>query len=327
MRGTASDHAQLFIMSVGMTQILDPSTGALLCGFPFRAPGAAAYFPDCDLHEMAGDWHRRAATNIYRTRDGRYYHIHACMNPAATQTALGLPEHAAVPAASLAEAAKPYAAKVAQMEAAPLDRLINEHYRQAGTVCYSVDEYRASEHGRANAHVGLYEVHSRANPRQSAAWWPTPPGADPKRPLFGLKVVELARVIAGPCATRELAEMGASVMRVAAPHIADVSTLFPDLSWGKWNSHLDLREEADRATLRALVMDADVVLDGYRPGVMEKWGFGQDDVLRMRESSERGIVHVRANCYGWHGPWAGRSGLQQISDAVSRAVTVRPARC
>jgi crotonobetainyl-CoA:carnitine CoA-transferase CaiB-like acyl-CoA transferase len=86
---------------------------------------------------------------------------------------------------------------------------------------------------------------------------------------------------------------------------------------GKWNTELDLRQEEGRAKLRALVLDADVVLDGYRPGVMAKHGFGKDDILRMIAESDRGrgIVYARENTYGWQGPWAHRSGWQQISDA------------
>ena len=57
-------------------------------------------------------------------------------------------------------------------------------------------------------------------------------------------------------------------------------------------------------------------MDGYRPGVMEKWGFGKDDILKMFKGKKRGVVYVRENCYGWNGPWMGRSGWQQISDAV-----------
>jgi crotonobetainyl-CoA:carnitine CoA-transferase CaiB-like acyl-CoA transferase len=115
--------------------------------------------------------------------------------------------------------------------------------------------------------------------------------------------------------TRGLAELGASVMRVTASHITDMSNLHIDLSWGKWNCHLDFRKEEDREKLRALVLEADVVVQGYRPDVLNKYGFGMDDLLKMTEDRGRGLIVVRENCYGWHGPWAYRSGWQQISDA------------
>lgn len=306
-------------MSIALTQILDPSVSAPVDRNKIGSSGAERYFPNRDIHNSLHDWHRRAATNIYRTRDNRFYHIHGSMNPEPTQGALGISACVDPEPASPADAVKPYAVKVAELAAAEIDELMNGKNRQAGTICYSAEEYLASEHGRANAHVGLYELHHHANPEQPPAWWPAPAGADPKRPLFGLKMVELARVIAAPSVTRELAELGASVMRITAPHITDMSALFPDLNWGKWEAELDLREEADKEKLRALIMDADVVLDGYRPGVMQKWGFGKDDILNMRENSEKGIIYARENCYGWQGPWAGRSGWQQISDAVRYA--------
>lgn len=66
-----------------------------------------------------------------------------------------------------------------------------------------------------------------------------------------------------------------------------------------------------------LIMEADVVVDSYRPGVMAKWGFGDAQVLDMCAARDRGIIYVRENCYGWHGPWADRCGWQQISDACT----------
>jgi crotonobetainyl-CoA:carnitine CoA-transferase CaiB-like acyl-CoA transferase len=59
-----------------------------------------------------------------------------------------------------------------------------------------------------------------------------------------------------------------------------------------------------------------VVVTGYRPDVLDKYGFSVDGILDLCRSRDRGVVVVRENCYGWNGPWAGRTGWQQISDAV-----------
>jgi hypothetical protein len=311
-----TDHAQLFIMSLILTTTIDPLTGTPLPAIsydPAILKRFAEFFPESDFHDAQGDWHRRAATNVYRTQDGRYYHIHGSLNPEPTQDALGIPHYITPAPESLKEAARLYAEKLSALSAEEVDVMMNETWRQAGTIAMSAEEFRESEHGRANAHVGLFEVHHVPNPLQPPAWWSTPAAGDPKRPLAGLKVVELARIIAAPAVTRELAEMGASVMRITAPHLADMNLLHPDLNWGKWNAELDLRRPEDREKLRELIAKADVVLDGYRPGVMEKWGFGKEQILGM---SEKGLVFARENCYGWNGPWAGRSGWQQISDAV-----------
>jgi crotonobetainyl-CoA:carnitine CoA-transferase CaiB-like acyl-CoA transferase len=133
---------------------------------------------------------------------------------------------------------------------------------------------------------------------------------------LGLKVLDLTRIIASPTITRELAELGASVLRITSPNVPDMTALLADLGWGKWNAHLDLTCLPDRERLRALILESDVVVDGYRPGVMEKWGFGKEEILKMFEGKKRGVIYVRENCYGWNGPWMGRSGWQQISDAV-----------
>jgi hypothetical protein len=208
-----------------------------------------------------------------------------------------------------------YQAAVEKFSAAELDSLMNDQYRQAGTVAWTPDEYFASEHGKANAHIDLYEIQSKENPKQIPSWWPETPKTSAQRPLAGLKVVDLTRIIAGPSITRSLAEMGARVMRVTAKHIDDLSPLHHDLNWGKWNCHLDLRLEEDKEKLKNLILEADVVVDGYRPGVMAKWGFSREDIYALCRDRERGIIHVRENCYGWNGPWQGRSGWQQISDA------------
>lgn len=206
-------------------------------------------------------------------------------------------------------------------------------HKQAGTICNTTDEFKQSEHGKANAHVGLFELeHYQHHDDSSAAttgtqqptWWPTPtapqsPVPGPRRPLAGLKVVDITRIIAGPAISRGLAELGASVMRVIGPHLPDFSMLHPDLNHGKWNTCLDLRTEEGREKLRALVLDADVFLQGYRPGVLDKYGFGEGDVIEMcrARKGRAGIIYVAENCYGFHGPWQGRTGWQQISDAVS----------
>lgn len=212
--------------------------------------------------------------------------------------------------------AERFQSRVSQFDATELDELMNEQYKQAGTIAWTSEEYFASEHGKANNHVGLYELTKTGS--QPASWWPTDASypASPSRPLAGLKVVDLCRVIAGPAIGRSLAEMGASVMRITSPLVTDISALHQDLNWGKWNASLHLKDEADKEKLRALIREADVVVDGYRPGVMERHGFGREAIFDLVRDRGRGIVHVRENCYGWYGPWSHRSGWQQISDAV-----------
>lgn len=313
-----TDHATLFVMSPLITKWLKDGQPT---PFAPSSPEISQLFPNRDLHRAADGYHRMLATNIYKTKDGRCYHVHGSMNPDKSLTALGfsLDGESNDTYDSVAER---FQSRVSQFDATELDELMNEQYKQAGTIAWTSEEYFASEHGKANNHVGLYELTKTGS--QPASWWPTDASypASPSRPLAGLKVVDLCRVIAGPAIGRSLAEMGASVMRITSPLVTDISALHQDLNWGKWNASLHLKDEADKEKLRALIREADVVVDGYRPGVMERHGFGREAIFDLVRDRGRGIVHVRENCYGWYGPWSHRSGWQQISDAccgVSRA--------
>ena len=293
---------------------LDPSGPApITLGSPLAAKKLDAYIPNCDKHHVASSHHRASATNIYRCADGKWFHLHGSMNPDPTLDSVSLPHE--MDATSVEDSWIPFKEKISKIDSVELQSLAADKYRQAGTICYSVDEYFASEQGKANAHVGLFEIHDVPSTTQHPCWWPEAAQTSPKRPLAGLKVVDLTRVIAAPAVTRGLAELGASVMRVTSPNVTDFSRLHIDLNWGKWNTHLDLKEAADRAKLKELILDADVVVQGYRPGVLDKYGFGQDGIIELCRDRNRGIVSARENCYGWHGPWQGRSGWQQISDA------------
>jgi hypothetical protein len=303
------DHAQLFIMST-LVWNLDPE-GDKIASFD---PRITKFFPSWDIHRQASSPHRGSATNIYKTKDGRFFHLHGSMNPDPTLDSIGLPHE--MESESVEASWEPFKEKLAQFDSQEIQRIASDVYKQAGTICWTKEEFKASEHGKANAHVGLFELHSHPNPVQKASWWPDSPLTGPKRPLAGLKVLDITRVIAAPAVTRGLAEMGASVMRVAAPHLVDFSSLHCDLNWGKWNTLLDFRKEEDKEKMRQLILEADVVVTGYRPGVLDKYGFGKEGILKICEGRDRGVIYVRENCYGWNGPWAYRSGWQQISDAV-----------
>lgn len=315
-----TDHAQLFVMST-LLWTIDPATAENPNGANLTTSideetvqKIAKYFPSWDKHRQTATFHRASCTNIYKTKDDRFFHLHGSMNPDASLTSIGLPlemDHATVE-----ESWVPFQEKLSQITASEMQSLATDKYKQAGTIAWTAEEYQNSEHGKANADVGLFEIHDHPSSSQRAGWWPDSPQTSPSRPLAGLKVLDITRVIAAPVIGRGLAEMGASVMRVAAPHLVDFSALHCDLHWGKWNSLLDFRKEEDRETLKKLILEADVIIQGYRPGVLDKYGLGEKDVLELVKGRDRGIIYVRENCYGWNGPWQGRSGWQQISDAV-----------
>ncbi|KNG91215.1 putative alpha methylacyl-CoA racemase [Aspergillus nomiae NRRL 13137] len=287
-----TDHATLFIMSTLLIDVVDENGNSLDPNIsPLQRILSIFPSPERDLGQATP--HRSSITNIYKTKDGRCYHVHGSMNAGPSSTALGLdPDREA---SSTADAMSAIQERVQQLTAEELDELMNEKY--------------------PNAHVGLYELNHTPNQAQKPGWWKPVPGTGVARPLAGLKVLDLCRVIAGPSISKGLAELGASVMRVTGPGVVDAYALHADLNWGKWNCSIDLKTEEGKETLRKLILEADVMLDGYRPGVMEKLGFGRDAVLELVKDRPFGLVYARENCYGWHGPWQHRSGWQQISDA------------
>lgn len=312
-----TDHAQLFFMSSLMLEI-DPALDAPVSPTPIRdlTEKYAKYFPNGDLHNMASSLYRRAAYNIYKTQDDRWFHIHGSLDPNPSLEGVGLPKD--MPdLTTLEDSWAPFIDRLSQKTAQEWDEILGERFKQAATICLSYDDYKNSPQGQINSGVNLYRVVKHPRSEQPRSWWP-PAGADgARRPLAGLKIVDLTRVIAGPAIGRGLAELGASVMRVTASHLPDFSGLQPDLNWGKWNCNLDLRQLQDREKLQKLILDADVIINGYRPDVLVKYGFGQDQVFDLVKNRDRGIIYVRENCFGWDGPLSHRSGWQPISDAHS----------
>ncbi|MFC8923779.1 CoA transferase [Cellulosimicrobium sp. NPDC057127] len=144
---------------------------------------------------------------------------------------------------------------------------------------------------------------------------PGRPLADGPRPLAGVRVLDLTRVIAGPVATRALALLGADVLRVDPPHLPEIGWQHLDSGQGKRSTLLDLRERADLARAQELLDTADVLVTGYRPGAVERLG------LRTPPGA------VRARVAAWDdGPWAERRGFDSIVQAVSGIALVEGSR-
>lgn len=138
---------------------------------------------------------------------------------------------------------------------------------------------------------------------------PLPPAA---RPLGGVRVLELTRIIAGPVAGRVLAAHGAEVLHVSAPHLPQVEPLVIDGGRGKRTAWLDLRRQGDRARLAALAGEGDVFLQSYRPGALNALGFGPEALAAARPAGAAGIIHASLSAYGFEGPWAGRRGFDSL---------------
>ncbi|MFJ8196306.1 CoA transferase [Streptomyces sp. NPDC096152] len=132
------------------------------------------------------------------------------------------------------------------------------------------------------------------------------PGAAPLLPAAGLRVLDLTRVIAGPVATRTLALLGAEVLRVDPPGLPELADQHADTGFGKRSAAVDLA--ADRKTLEDLLAAADVVVTGYRPGALDRFGLSPEALAERRP----GLVVAQLSAWGGGGPWDGRRGFDSL---------------
>ena len=133
-----------------------------------------------------------------------------------------------------------------------------------------------------------------------------------QRPLAGLKVLDLTRILAGPVAGRTLAAYGADVMLINGPHLPNIDAI-ADTSRGKRSAQLDLRNSADQQSLAQLLSQAHVFQQAYRPGALAAKGLGAEELARLHP----GIVVAELCAYGWQGPWAGRRGFDSLVQTAS----------
>jgi crotonobetainyl-CoA:carnitine CoA-transferase CaiB-like acyl-CoA transferase len=145
---------------------------------------------------------------------------------------------------------------------------------------------------------------------------PEPLNEAGERPLSGIRVLDLTHVIAGPVGGRTLAEHGADVLRLKSPHRPSQLRLEIDSGHGKRSAQLDLRQDQDAVQLRALVQQADVFSQGYRPGALAARGFSPEALAELRP----GIVCVSLSAYSHAGPWQQKRGFDSLVQSVSGIV-------
>jgi formyl-CoA transferase len=154
-------------------------------------------------------------------------------------------------------------------------------------------------------------------------------------PLAGLKVLELGQLIAGPFAGKTLADFGAEIIKIEAPGAGDplrkwrmlkdgTSVWWQVQSRNKKSLALDLRTKEGQDIVRRLVAEADVVIENFRPGAMETWGLGPDDLLSLNPR----LIMLRISGYGQTGPYRNRPGFGVVAEAMGglRHLTGEPGR-
>nr|AIA18180.1 CoA-transferase family III [uncultured bacterium] len=149
---------------------------------------------------------------------------------------------------------------------------------------------------------------------------PVEPLPDGDRPLSGIRVLDLTRVLAGPTCARTLAEHGADVMKITAAHLPNIGYQEYDTGHGKLSAQLDLRDPKQLETLRGLVRESDVFSQGYRPGTLGDRGLSPQALAQLRP----GIVCASLCAFSHVGPWASRRGFDTVVQTVS-GITTRQA--
>ena len=239
---------------------------------------------------------RNTIMGVYPAKDGRWSYLH-CNFPnhrAAALSVLGVPEDR--------EAVRQ---AVAKWDALELEEAIIAA-KGAGGMVRTRDEWAKHPQAAAIASLPLMEIVKIGD---------SPPEQlpDGDRPLSGVRVLDLTRVLAGPTCARTLAEHGADVLKITAAHLPNIGYQEYDTGHGKLSAHLDLRQPHDLETLRGLIRESDVFSQGYRPGTLGQRGLSPEALAELRP----GIVFVSLCAFSHVGPWASRRGFDTVVQTVS----------
>lgn len=215
--------------------------------------------------------------------------------------ALGLPEEATRDDA---------VAVIAERSAQELEDVVTADHGIAVRV-RETSEWMASEQAAAVARHPLLGV-DRVDDDPDPVRLPIP-----SRP----KVLDLTRVLAGPVATRTLALLGADVLRVDSPHLAELDAIHLDTDSGKRSTLVDLQDEHARTRLHQLLDHADVLVTGYRPGALAAYHLDPESVAAQHPH----VIHASLSAWTPSGPWGARRGFDSIVQAAT-GISVRESR-
>ena len=240
--------------------------------------------------------------DFYRCRDGRWIHLHGNFPhlAAGTMEVLGCVRDR-----------EQISRAVARRDAQELEDALADN-RQCGAMARTAEEWAAHPQGQALACLPRVEIIKLGESDPE----PLPPGS---RPLSGVRVLDLTRILAGPTHARTLAQYGADVLHITSPKLPSSQVWVMDTNQGKLSAYLDLETPADVERLRALVSASDVFAQGFRAGALDRRGFGPAQLARVRP----GIIYVSINCYGHTGPWVGRPGWEQLAQTVTGLATTQ----
>ena len=239
---------------------------------------------------------RTPVMGVYPAKEGRWSYLH-CNFPNHRDAALGV--------LGVEEDREAVRRVVAQWDALELEEAIIAA-KGAGGMVRTMQEWAQHPQSAAVASLPLLEI-------QKIGDCPPQPLPEGSRPLSGIRVLDLTRVLAGPTCARTLAEHGADVMKISGPHLPFSPSQELDTGHGKLSAHVDLRESTQVEALRDLIRETDVFSQGYRPGTLAQRGLSPKDLAELRP----GIVYVSLSAFGRVGPWAERRGFDTVVQTVS----------
>ena len=239
-------------------------------------------------------WDKTAG--VYRTRDQRYVRLHTNFkhHRAAVCNVLQCePERENIQAALMGWDGEAF--ETAAYAGGAVVSLMRSH-----------DEWMATPHAKALAALPVLTIEKIGEARPKP--FTNKPWTEGDRPLSGVRVLDLSRVIAAPVAGRTLAAHGADVLLVYGPNLPAIPWLTIDTGRGKRSTFIELKSDEGRARMRALVAEADIFSQGFRPEAIVACGFSPAEAAKINP----GIVYVTLSAYGHAGPWSGRRGFDSL---------------
>src|SRR5580704_3098456 len=243
---------------------------------------------------------RNRVMGVYPAKNGRWSYIHA-----------NFPNHreAALKVLGVPEDRDAVRRAVATWDALELEEAIIAA-KGAGGMVRSMGEWAKHPQAQALATLPVFEIVKIGDA-------PAEKLPEGDRPLSGVRVLDLTRVLAGPSSARTLAEHGADVLKITAAHLPNLGYQEFDTGHGKLSAQLDLRDPKQLATLKDLVRETDVFIQGYRPGTLSDRGLSPEELATLRP----GLVYVSLCAFSHVGPWASRRGFDTVVQNVSGITT------
>ena len=249
-----------------------------------------------DMDQAPVSTERNPVMGVYPAKNGRWSYLHC-----------NFPNHraAALQVLGVSEDKEEVRRAVSQWDALELEEAIIAA-KGAGGMVRSMEEWAHHPQAAAIGSLPLMEIIKIADS-------PPEPLPEGDRPLSGVRVLDLTRVLAGPTCARTMAEHGADVLKITASHLPNIGYQEYDTGHGKLSANLDLRDNSDLETLHGLIRDTDIFSQGYRPGTLGDRGLSPESLAKIRP----GIIYISLSAFSHLGPWSSRRGFDTVVQTVS----------